>query len=38
MHFMFENLVISDKCKTIDNGFTDNIKFENLVISDKCKT
>ena len=35
---MFENLVISDKCKT--ELFTDasGTVFENLVISDKCKT
>ena len=35
---VFENLVISDKCKT--NEFAGDIDyvFENLVISDKCKT
>ena len=35
---MFENLVISDKCKTLSIGFTVDSAFENLVISDKCKT
>ena len=34
----FENLVISDKCKTIKNKTTARWIFENLVISDKCKT
>ena len=35
---MFENLVISDKCKTTKNETDIENKFENLVISDKCKT
>jgi len=34
----FENLVISDKCKTADFGIIYKPLFENLVISDKCKT
>ena len=34
----FENLVISDKCKTDIGKFSSNVWFENLVISDKCKT
>ena len=34
----FENLVISDKCKTIVITAKDGAGFENLVISDKCKT
>ena len=34
----FENLVISDKCKTQDLKDYFSIQFENLVISDKCKT
>ena len=34
----FENLVISYKCKTINNINNPNNKFENLVISYKCKT
>ena len=38
MHFMFENLVISDKCKTIKIKTVIRCLFENLVISDKCKT
>ena len=35
---MFENLVISDKCKT--GNYLEEVvgQFENLVISDKCKT
>ena len=35
---MFENLVISDKCKTIYIKSELLYEFENLVISDKCKT
>ena len=35
---MFENLVISDKCKTELMNCISNDEFENLVISDKCKT
>ena len=35
---MFENLVISDKCKTQQQKKSFNDQFENLVISDKCKT
>ena len=35
---MFENLVISDKCKTPTVMLATPVKFENLVISDKCKT
>ena len=35
---MFENLVISDKCKTILFQHCLPHLFENLVISDKCKT
>ena len=35
---MFENLVISDKCKTIIMSSDIFNMFENLVISDKCKT
>ena len=35
---MFENLVISDKCKTFDLMGLQSDLFENLVISDKCKT
>ena len=38
MQFMFENLVISDKCKTLYGKATKALLFENLVISDKCKT
>ena len=34
----FENLVISDKCKTISGVVLESVEFENLVISDKCKT
>ena len=36
--YTFENLVISDKCKTeiMENDLWE--EFENLVISDKCKT
>ena len=34
----FENLVISDKCKTNYNNNYGSDRFENLVISDKCKT
>ena len=34
----FENLVISDKCKTVCRIVSCNFMFENLVISDKCKT
>ena len=34
----FENLVISDKCKTGGKGLGIDTRFENLVISDKCKT
>ena len=34
----FENLVISDKCKTGGSGYGLVQWFENLVISDKCKT
>ena len=34
----FENLVISDKCKTGVRISTALSAFENLVISDKCKT
>ena len=34
----FENLVISDKCKTYAYNDKGNPTFENLVISDKCKT
>ena len=34
----FENLVISDKCKTGKRMIVVDEKFENLVISDKCKT
>ena len=34
----FENLVISDKCKTEEAIVTLETLFENLVISDKCKT
>ena len=34
----FENLVISDKCKTRESVPSITRKFENLVISDKCKT
>ena len=34
----FENLVISDKCKTIKKMLWIQLWFENLVISDKCKT
>ena len=34
----FENLVISDKCKTLACTDTSGVLFENLVISDKCKT
>ena len=35
---MFENLVISDKCKTMQTRWLSICLFENLVISDKCKT
>ena len=35
---MFENLVISDKCKTAKSVGKSTDEFENLVISDKCKT
>ena len=35
---LFENLVISDKCKTNSTGSRLSCTFENLVISDKCKT
>ena len=35
---MFENLVISYKCKTENGNNTSLYKFENLVISYKCKT
>ena len=35
---MFENLVISDKCKTSGLYMIPKSAFENLVISDKCKT
>ena len=35
---LFENLVISDKCKTVMACSTFPTMFENLVISDKCKT
>ena len=35
---MFENLVISDKCKTDVENPPLPEPFENLVISDKCKT
>ena len=35
---MFENLVISDKCKTLIAKHSFSQMFENLVISDKCKT
>ena len=35
---MFENLVISDKCKTQTRVAELQDGFENLVISDKCKT
>ena len=35
---MFENLVISDKCKTWQYYARADREFENLVISDKCKT
>ena len=38
MSDLFENLVISDKCKTIKEYVNKEWKFENLVISDKCKT
>ena len=34
----FENLVISDKCKTAIQDIVEEAMFENLVISDKCKT
>ena len=34
----FENLVISDKCKTTSKPSNNPKLFENLVISDKCKT
>ena len=34
----FENLVISDKCKTLLSFDIAECWFENLVISDKCKT
>ena len=36
--FEFENLVISDKCKTDFKAEPPAEPFENLVISDKCKT
>ena len=35
---VFENLVISDKCKTLFGVIILLSRFENLVISDKCKT
>ena len=35
---VFENLVISDKCKTPEATEFSIGEFENLVISDKCKT
>ena len=35
---LFENLVISDKCKTHGRRHRPLELFENLVISDKCKT
>ena len=35
---LFENLVISDKCKTKAKNLELLAMFENLVISDKCKT
>ena len=35
---MFENLVISYKCKTHQGHQTGIERFENLVISYKCKT
>ena len=35
---MFENLVISYKCKTSRLEFNRVCEFENLVISYKCKT
>ena len=37
-HYPFENLVISDKCKTLTQQKVVVQLFENLVISDKCKT
>ena len=35
---MFENLVISYKCKTDPDNEVNGNEFENLVISYKCKT
>ena len=38
LKILFENLVISDKCKTVGTIYLIHQLFENLVISDKCKT
>ena len=38
LRILFENLVISDKCKTAPAWQQSRKVFENLVISDKCKT
>ena len=35
---MFENLVVSNKCKTRSTVTLEEAKFENLVVSNKCKT
>ena len=35
---MFENLVVSNKCKTVLFQETVHHSFENLVVSNKCKT
>ena len=35
---MFENLVVSNKCKTVEGGIKVVLMFENLVVSNKCKT
>ena len=38
MKIQFENLVVSNKCKTRIPETEDNKAFENLVVSNKCKT
>ena len=35
---LFENLVVSNKCKTFSTFIEDGRAFENLVVSNKCKT
>ena len=35
---VFENLVVSNKCKTAAENICKEISFENLVVSNKCKT